>query len=260
MKQQQASIPPSSSVARTLSLTPTASPLPLPPTSPMKKDLHSFKFPGVGASVAGVEHGHDRRSTVIGVKLQKIGQEPASNSFAHFGPVLSGMRSRHSSGAPSIDPRKNLMSPSTMADPLSTPPPAKVFDKKYHMKERMYYIDLLIQDQISAEDREVCRLLSSKLAPKDFEKETHALSQSWVQSREGTPSNLPPSRPDSLLQVSCFYKFAPRSFASEVFCRIKSKTAVMMTASMRTIVVSATMKMITVKKSTRATEVHQVVL
>ena len=121
------SIPPSSSVARTLNLTPTASPLPLPPTSPMKKDsLHSFKFP-----VAGGEHSHDRRSAVIGVKLQKIGQEPASNSFAHFGPVLSGMRSRHSSGAPSTDPRKNLMSPSTMADPLSTPPPAKPVDKVF---------------------------------------------------------------------------------------------------------------------------------
>lgn len=123
LKQQQASIPPSSSVARTLNLTPTASPLPLPPTSPMKKDLHSFKFPGVGASgaatgVAGTGE-HDRRGMVIGVKLQKIGQEPASNSFAHFGPVLSGMRSRHSSGAPSTDPRKNLMSPSILSEPLS---------------------------------------------------------------------------------------------------------------------------------------------
>lgn len=132
IKQQQASIPPSSSVARTLSLTPTASPLPLPPTSPMKKDMHSFKFPGVGATVGAGEHGHDRRSTVIGVKLQKIGQEPASNSFAHFGPVLSGMRSRHSSGAPSVDPRKNLMSPSIMADPLSTPPTIKMTDKVRH--------------------------------------------------------------------------------------------------------------------------------
>lgn len=42
--------------------------------------------------------------------------------------------------------------------------------------------------------------MSSKPAPKDYEKETHALSQSWVQSREGTPSAQPPSRPDSLLQ------------------------------------------------------------
>jgi hypothetical protein len=128
LKQQQAaSIPPSSSVARTLSLTPTASPLPLPPTSPMKKDLHSFKFPGAGV-VVGATGEHDRRSTVIGVKLQKIGQEPASNSFAHFGPVLSGMRSRHSSGAPSADPRKNLMSPSTLlqTDPLS---PAQLANK-----------------------------------------------------------------------------------------------------------------------------------
>ncbi|XP_046636498.1 hamartin-like isoform X1 [Daphnia pulicaria] len=189
LKQQQAaSIPPSSSVARTLSLTPTASPLPLPPTSPMKKDLHSFKFPGAGV-VVGATGEHDRRSTVIGVKLQKIGQEPASNSFAHFGPVLSGMRSRHSSGAPSADPRKNLMSPSTLlqTDPLS---PAQLANKPTD-KDR---------DQISAEDREVCRLLSTKPAPKDFEKETHALSQSWVQSREGTPCALPPSRPDSLLQ------------------------------------------------------------
>lgn len=39
---------------------------------------------------------------------------------------------------------------------------------------------------MTPEDREVCRLLSSKL--KDFEKETHALSQTWVQSREGTPT------------------------------------------------------------------------
>ncbi|XP_057367678.1 hamartin-like isoform X1 [Daphnia carinata] len=190
LKQQQASIPPSSSVARTLNLTPTASPLPLPPTSPMKKDLHSFKFPGVGTSggatgVAGVSTGeHDRRGMVIGVKLQKIGQEPASNSFAHFGPVLSGMRSRHSSGAPSADARKNLMSPSTLAEQLS-PAPHKPTDK----------------DHISAEDREVCRLLSSKPPSKDyFEKETHALSQSWIQSREGTPCAPPPSRPDSLLQ------------------------------------------------------------
>ncbi|KAK4025492.1 hypothetical protein OUZ56_014557 [Daphnia magna] len=192
LKQQQASIPPSSSVARTLNMTPTASPLPLPPTSPMKKDLHSFKFPGVGASggasgVAGVSTGdHDRRGMVIGVKLQKIGQEPASNSFAHFGPVLSGMRSRHSSGAPSADPRKNLMSPSTLAEQLS---PAQTATKSTD------------KDQISAEDREVCRLFSSKPASKDyFEKETHALSQSWIQSREGTPCALPPSRPDSLLQ------------------------------------------------------------
>ena len=64
------------------------------------------------------------------------------------------------------------------------------------------------RDQISAEDREVCRLLSSKPATKDFEKETHALSQSWVQSREGTPCALPPSRPDSLLQVE--NKFASK--------------------------------------------------
>lgn len=135
MKQQQTSIPPSSSVARTLSLTPTASPLPLPPTSPMKKDLHSFKFPGVGAAVGTGEHSHDRRSTVIGVKLQKIGQEPASNSFAHFGPVLSGMRSRHSSGAPSADPRKNLMSPSVLSDPLSTPPPIKTADKVFFLNK-----------------------------------------------------------------------------------------------------------------------------
>lgn len=56
------------------------------------------------------------------------------------------------------------------------------------------------RDHISAEDREVCRLLSTKPTSKDFEKETHALSQSWVQSREGTPCALPPSRPDSLLQ------------------------------------------------------------
>lgn len=136
IKQQQSSIPPSSSVARTLSLTPTASPLPLPPTSPMKKDLHSFKFPGVGGG--GGEH--DRRSAVIGVKLQKISQEPTSNSFAHFGPVLSGMRSRHSSGAPSTDPRKNLMSPSVMSDPLSTPPPAKPVDKVILVFEYIYYI------------------------------------------------------------------------------------------------------------------------
>lgn len=125
---QQSSIPPSSSVARTLSLTPTASPLPLapPPPSPMKKDHHPFKFPG------GVEA--DRRSNVIGVKLQKIGQESTSNSFAHFGTVLSGMRSRHSSGAPSNDARKNLMSPSVAADPLSTPPPPppiKTIDKVF---------------------------------------------------------------------------------------------------------------------------------
>jgi hypothetical protein len=130
LKQQQTSIPPSSSVARTLNLTPTASPLPLPPTSPMKKDLHSFKFPGVGGGIVGATGvgEHDRRSTVIGVKLQKIGQEPTSNTFAHFGPVLSGMRSRHSSGAPSVDPRKNLMSPSTLlqSDPLS---PAQLANK-----------------------------------------------------------------------------------------------------------------------------------
>ncbi len=148
-KQQQTSIPPSSSVARTLSLTPTASPLPLPPTSPMKKDL--FKFPGVGAAVAGGDHSHDRRSTVIGVKLQKIGQEPTSNSFAHFGPVLSGMRSRHSSGAPSADPRKNLMSPSTMTDPLNTPPPAKPADK---VRIHIYYIYIKFK-------RSVIQLVSS---------------------------------------------------------------------------------------------------
>ena len=126
---QQASIPPSSTVARTLSLTPTTSPLPLPPTSPMKKDLSSFKFPGVGGAVTSGELSHDRRPAVIGVKLQKIGQESAGNSFAHFGPVLSGMRSRHSSGAPSVDPRKSLMSPSVLGEPLNTPPPVKQGDK-----------------------------------------------------------------------------------------------------------------------------------
>jgi len=186
LKGQSTQLPVHSSVARTLTLTPTAStqsqnPLPpsaLPPTSPMKKDLHSFKFPGAGE--------HDRRSTVIGVKLQKIGQEP-SNSFAHFGPVLSGMRSRHSSGAPNADPRKNLASPAAMSDPLNTPPPSAKPN-----------------DHISAEDREVSRLLStgrqSGPSRTESEKESHALSQSWVQSRDGTPSVITPSRPDSLLQ------------------------------------------------------------
>lgn len=123
-----APIPPtsSSSAARSLNLTPVASPLPQPqqpPTSPMKKDLHhSFKFP---------PNGEDRRSSVIGVKLQKIGQE-SGTTFAQFGPVLSGMRSRHSSGAPggggNTDNRKNVTaSPAMLVDLLNTPPPAKVF-------------------------------------------------------------------------------------------------------------------------------------
>ena len=186
-----------SSVARALTLTPTASPqtpIPpppssvLPPTSPMKKDLHSFKFPGGAASGE-----HDRRSTVIGVKLQKIGQEQG-NSFAHFGPVLSGMRSRHSSGAPNADARKNLASPAAMSDPLNTPPSSA---KPLHQQDN--------KDHISAEDREVSRLLSANanktsVSSREGDKESHALSQTWVQSREGTPSTFTPNRPDSLLQ------------------------------------------------------------
>lgn len=116
-KQQQMPQP-SSAVARTLNLTPTASPLPLPPTSPLKKDLPPFKFPVAGAAAMG-ELSADRRSAVIGVKLQKLGQDQPSTSFAHFGTVLSGMRSRHSSGA--VDARKGLMSPATVTEPLQTP-------------------------------------------------------------------------------------------------------------------------------------------
>ena len=121
-KQQQMPQP-SSSVARTLNLTPTASPLPLPPTSPLKKDLPPFKYPVVGSSAIG-DLNSDRRSAVIGVKLQKLGQDQSSTSFAHFGPVLSGMRSRHSSGA--VDTRKSLMSPAAVTEPLNTPTPKQV--------------------------------------------------------------------------------------------------------------------------------------
>lgn len=85
----------------------------------------------------------------------------------------------------------------------------------------MTYFEFQEKDHISAEDREVCRLLAAKpLAGGYVQQQTgkesssdrdqsHALSQSWVQSREGTPSSSVapqtpqpqlPSRPDSLLQ------------------------------------------------------------
>ena len=119
-----------SSAARALNLTPVSSPLPqpaqlqMPPTSPMKKDLHhAFKFPPGGGNGEP-----DRRGSVIGLKLQKIGQEPGA-SFSQFGPVLSGLRSRHSIGAPN-DNRKNIIaSPATRPDPLNTPPLNKLPEK-----------------------------------------------------------------------------------------------------------------------------------
>ena len=106
-----ASAPASSGAARNLSLTPTpVAPTGLPPpTSPMKKDAgHAFKYPEA-----------DRRSSVISGKLQKISQE-SSTSFAMLSGVISGMRSRHSSGAPVADARKNLTSPAAMTEPLSS--------------------------------------------------------------------------------------------------------------------------------------------
>jgi len=170
------------SAARTLSLTPTLA----TPTSPLKKDLHSFKYPTVERS----ESLHDRRSSVIGVKLQKIGQE--STSTALFSAVISGMRSRHSSGAPTHpEPghqrKNNVTSPAGFIEPFSTPTNPKISEKE--------------KCDITAEDREVSRLLSPKQRDAaEKEKDSHALSQIWVQSREGTPSSLPRSRPDSLLQ------------------------------------------------------------
>ena len=174
------------SAARTLSLTPTLTSA-APPTSPLKKDFsHSFKYP---ASSTAAEL-HDRRSSVIGVKLQKIGREEPTSS-ALFSAVISGMRSRHSSGAPvAVDTRKAIMtSPASFSEPFTTTPTNTVVTKC----------------DISAEDREVCRLLKQKEAAATApvaEKDSHALSQIWVQSREGTPSILPRSRPDSLLQVN----------------------------------------------------------
>ena len=58
----------------------------------------------------------DRRGSVISGKLQKIGQEPPA-SFALLSGVISGMRSRHSSGAPAAvaDARKTIASPAAAA-------------------------------------------------------------------------------------------------------------------------------------------------
>lgn len=173
------------SAARTLSLTPTLTST-VAPTSPLKKDFsHSFKYP----SSSTLTELHDRRSSVIGVKLQKIGREEPTSS-ALFSAVISGMRSRHSSGAPmAVDTRKAIVtSPASFSEPFTTP--TNTVNSKC---------------DISAEDREVCRLLKQKDAAATApvtEKDSHALSQIWVQSREGTPSILPRSRPDSLLQVN----------------------------------------------------------
>ena len=112
--------PSGTTVARTLSLTPTLA----QPTSPLKKDLHSFKYPTVERS----ESLHDRRSSVIGVKLQKIGQEQTSSAL--FSAVISGMRSRHSSGAPGpVDGRKNLTSPSGFIESFNLPLTNKLAEK-----------------------------------------------------------------------------------------------------------------------------------
>ena len=192
---------------------------------------------------------HDRRSSVIGVKLQKIGQE--STSTALFSAVISGMRSRHSSGAPTHpEPghqrKNNVTSPAGFIEPFSTPTNPKISEKvtisSYFIRDLyLFKLDLELKQSmtnfsflvishwfifdymfrslrtstneldtfsqekcdITAEDREVSRLLSPKQRDAaEKEKDSHALSQIWVQSREGTPSSLPRSRPDSLLQVN----------------------------------------------------------
>ena len=126
--------------ARTLSLTPTAA-LITAPTSPMKKEL--FKYPPAEQSPL------DRRGTVIGSKLQKIGQEQIP--FTMLSSVISGMRSRHSSGAPVADNRKNLVSPVStgIAAGVSDLSCVKIVDKVHrylnHFFRQLFRIDFVLK-------------------------------------------------------------------------------------------------------------------